>query len=80
MAVPRTLDTAFPARRGTRLYLFLTMRPYDRIFVRGLTVARIHALTALFTGHRFGGVHIPVNPDLVDDLCTVVAIDMRPDP
>jgi hypothetical protein len=56
------------------------MRPYDRIFVRGLTVARIHALTALFTGHRFGGVHIPVNPDLVDDLCTVVAIDMRPDP
>jgi alpha-L-fucosidase len=35
---------------GTRLYLHLTMRPYERITIRGLPVGRVRAVTLLNTG------------------------------
>jgi alpha-L-fucosidase len=82
---------------GTRLYLHLVSRPYERVVVRGLPVERISAV-CLVDGERplafsvhprlkdihagtadpQGELHIAIEQADLDDLCTVVRVDLVP--
>jgi alpha-L-fucosidase len=81
---------------GTRLYLHLTMRPYERITVRGLPVGRVQRVTLLSTGEELewstqtrksdihaasadpiGELRVVVPASSLDELCTVVAVDLK---
>ena len=82
---------------GTRLYLHLVSRPYERVVVRGLPVGRISAVRLLdgglplaFSihprlkdihtgiGDPYGELHIAIEQADLDDLCTVVCVDLTP--
>ncbi|UUN30593.1 alpha-L-fucosidase [Streptomyces sp. FIT100] len=84
---------------ATRLYLHLTMRPYERITVRGMPVNRVRGVTLLGSGDPLvwtaharlrdvhaaspdptGELHIEIPSELLDGLCTVVAVDLAPAP
>jgi alpha-L-fucosidase len=81
----------------TRLYLHLTSRPYERVAVRGLPVARVGRVGLLdggrplqFTVHPRlkdihagsadpqGELHIAIGPADLDELCTVITVDLAP--
>lgn len=83
---------------GSRLYLHLTMRPYEQITVRGLPVARVREVTLLGTGTALewsvqaqlkdihsaaadprGELCVEIPGELLDDLCTVVAVELGPE-
>jgi alpha-L-fucosidase len=82
---------------GTRLYLYLVSRPYERVVVRGLPVGRISAVCLLdggrplaFSVHPrlkdihagiadpYGELHIAIEQADLDDLCTVICVDLAP--
>jgi alpha-L-fucosidase len=84
---------------ATRLYLFLVMKPYERIVVRGVNVSRVRSVELLdgsrklaWTGRPrlqdvhsrsddpVGELHVTLNPSDLDDLCSVVVIDLAPPP
>lgn len=79
---------------GTRVYLHLTARPYERAVVRGIPVKRVESVSLLSDGRAlpftvqqrlsdihartqdpFGELRITVDSDLLDPLCTVLAVD-----
>ncbi|WP_405144645.1 alpha-L-fucosidase [Sphaerisporangium sp. NBC_01403] len=80
---------------GTRLYLHLIMRPYERIVVRGLPVNRVQTVSLLDGGRPLdwtiqagkrdihaaspdpiGELRVEVPAEALDELCTVVAVDL----
>jgi alpha-L-fucosidase len=80
---------------SSRLYLHLTMRPYEEIAVRGLRVGRVRDVTLLATGETLpwstqaalkdihaalpdpvGELRVTIPSAKLDDLCTVVAVDL----
>ena len=83
---------------GTRIYLHLVTRPYERVTVRGMPVTRIGGVTLLGDGREMawqaqpslkdihagtadpvGELHIDVTGTPLDDLCTVIAVDLLPE-
>jgi alpha-L-fucosidase len=82
---------------GTRVYLHLVSRPYERVVVRGLPVGRITAVHLLDGGlplafnihprlkdiqagiaDPYGELHIAIEQADLDDLCTVICVDLAP--
>lgn len=80
---------------GTRLYLHLIMRPYERITVRGLKVGRVRSVTLLGADRPLawraragreavldaaldpvGELHVEVPAELLDELSSVVVVDL----
>lgn len=84
---------------AARLYLFLVMKPYERIVVRGVHIGRVQSVV-LLDGSRelpwmgrprlrdvhsrsddpLGELHITLNPSDLDDLCSVIVVDLAPPP
>jgi alpha-L-fucosidase len=84
---------------SSRLYLHLVSRPYERVVVRGLHVARVTDArlvgsdrTLPWKAHPrlgdikagspdpIGELHITVDPADLDELCTVIAVDLAAGP